>query len=1494
MTEEAQIASVQYEVWQNRNSSKQASKQASKDIRKKAWRREMVHKACLGFGTLVLVVGLVFNIMTATIESWVLAEVDGVEACSVEGDTPLGSLGLFSASYDPTCVAGVPQASSFEFFPKSETKTVEFFPLFPTQTAFGGALSNDKLTEEGAIAFVLDAGNTPDVTSFESCEDAFEAGGAVENRAAALAAGEVYSGLVQEFDEQYDSLIGVAGAIVPGLQSLFVSGVYNGVELYLDSLVGGIASAVDAANLFAANFGYSDAGTDATGTGVCAPYADAVTCLVSISGSDLVTAAGQIGLEVEQLGTAQALILGSEAVAAVCGGPGATFAACVWGGEATRYNATGVDTTERVSSVQLEDNPVFAGAVSGILGAPVPIDYVVPGSESFAPLAFIFDVVCPSGSDRGTWTSCKAESSGLALGARASIPQTFDASGSPSILAFFLELAINESNAAGITTAVTQWVTDRDATPTQTSWTRLFQLLLIEDVALSFESVLPSTIANDLDAAGLDLPTVVGGISGILSSCAAAPDTYDNCVAEIPQTPADKPTQVFPDDYSSGATAFPLCFAFQLAGLTSNCHGGPTLLDTLGQIDTSVSSSLSTFALLRDGFLGACATMEASIGVSEFPGKANLLNSLACFQFMANPALKSAQLLLAADPNDAVVQQTVALAFPNTFKLLVDLGIDQFPPLETSGTDSGSLGVPGVNSTIEEAADREKRISLCSDNDEDIRRIKLAQVLIPTALASGFVSLGLAIAAMVVDKGHFAIISGLLSLAAGVMVLSAFLLVLNAPVYAPELRSRVFTGDRPDLRLALSFLLSMVAVMLADSELSVTGCSADPRATGAGVTAAVMASGAVGVDGSDQAEAKELHRPSVHLRHVETQLALELSRKKGGKGCLSRERDDEHPDMRLMTLRQWRVWEARRCDEQQRVARRKRDKQRKDKDSAGKPVPGKDLTRRKIPVQVRATDEMTSLRASIEHLSSKNGETVDLIQPILGGLDRFPDRWTKKKSSITQVLEGAKMDAFKKETAKEVFEEWQRDKAREARRKNQAHKRFQALTSRRSEAQKDVDSATVYVFLIKKRLLDFEEIHKPSAVSSPSKLVKHFRKMLKLRQAEEKLTVALRKQADAASLAVESLPAARKCHNSKPEGTRKLGANPVASSHALRAFENLPVQVKILGRFKVALEEEHVKLKVAFQRFDESSDGCISRHEFASMIGSMDKDVNQAQACAAFNALDVDGSGVLSFREVADFVKSVSRDTFDCIRAAVQMEREQRRNALAQQFENFAEKVAPCVQARIAQPDLFRGFFTWRTAVRQGMTKTHVAKLVSEIRTTQEALKLLRTALHRDKAKFASMFHDLDTTGDGRIDQQELAVVLDDLGFGHFDQCKAGAETIIRFIDQDGSATLDYFELARALKSNDPCRASCENVRERYQQQRHRVASGKNDKDQAKQSLLQSKRPTTADLKVLREKIVNLRLQIEEKEEEAEMLAAERDASNQEKKEDLSFGLRLC
>jgi len=123
-----------------------------------------------------------------TQQTWVIVSYPPVEECNPD-NSPLGTLGLYKTSFNPSCVANsdAAAASTFAALEKVEGPTTDFWPLFSTQTGFNG------ITQE----------------PFVSCDVSFTEGGQVQNDLDAYARTKIVDAFVsvdEGLSGNYDEL----------------------------------------------------------------------------------------------------------------------------------------------------------------------------------------------------------------------------------------------------------------------------------------------------------------------------------------------------------------------------------------------------------------------------------------------------------------------------------------------------------------------------------------------------------------------------------------------------------------------------------------------------------------------------------------------------------------------------------------------------------------------------------------------------------------------------------------------------------------------------------------------------------------------------------------------------------------------------------------------------------------------------------------------------------------------------------------------------------------------------------------------------------------------------------------------------------------------------------------------------------------------------------------------------------------------------------------
>jgi len=172
-----------------------------------------VQKIVAIVGSLLGFVSSILLIFVATQENFVKVTLPGTPACD---DDPLGTLGVYTSSYDPECTDPL---SSFQQVEAVSSPTTEFFLLFPAQTGFGGIV--------------------PGLEDFSSCEDFYNS---AVNQASLRGAGAglLFTSTDATLGLQYGELGNTIGSFKTGVPlgfTSFVSTVFApGVNSTLEGL----------------------------------------------------------------------------------------------------------------------------------------------------------------------------------------------------------------------------------------------------------------------------------------------------------------------------------------------------------------------------------------------------------------------------------------------------------------------------------------------------------------------------------------------------------------------------------------------------------------------------------------------------------------------------------------------------------------------------------------------------------------------------------------------------------------------------------------------------------------------------------------------------------------------------------------------------------------------------------------------------------------------------------------------------------------------------------------------------------------------------------------------------------------------------------------------------------------------------------------------------------------------------------------------------------
>ena len=83
---------------------------------------------------------------------------------------------------------------------------------------------------------------------------------------------------------------------------------------------------------------------------------------------------------------------------------------------------------------------------------------------------------------------------------------------------------------------------------------------------------------------------------------------------------------------------------------------------------------------------------------------------------------------------------------------------------------------------------------------------------------------------------------------------------------------------------------------------------------------------------------------------------------------------------------------------------------------------------------------------------------------------------------------------------------------------------------------------------------------------------------------------------------------------------------------------------ELYGKFKRAMDEEHITLRDVFRKIDTSGDETMDLNEFKRMFTKIDDDITDHDAQLWFNTIDFDGNGEVSLPEfITDFNHYIDR-----------------------------------------------------------------------------------------------------------------------------------------------------------------------------------------------------------------------------------------------------------
>jgi len=696
----------------------------------------MVNKACVGAGTGLIFIATTLTIVISIIQEWVIvtypATINGevVDVC-LDSPQPLGKLGVYTAVFDPACVAESDAAANTTFagLARAEGPTTEFWPLFPAQTSLNG-LSTKKFETceaffgENALLATSVATNDYATTNVWSALNV-GIGASYSDAAASLnkifdVIPALFAGNVAKVTGNFDE------SVASGTTDLFikVSGLLAQGGVTLETNAVSISSACGGSNTFAQ----------------CSSAAEVK--LTQVSG-------GNAGLA-QCIATA-----GSDQIAVSNCGSASLNSLC----------------ESVITDFDVNEDPI-ATCKTAVEGALSSVQDYVDGLDLLSP-------ACGSGAN---FTACVAELISVSV---VEVNGTLAISnGNAAMLAtivrtangnnLFVPAATTNQTLIEVMSQVNLAVVGVLATPEETQKIEgakiLAQLSLVNYTSASLSGFL----------AGL-----IGGLNETAPSYPASLALYGGAKAIC-----DMCTEYSQDDLvvcesfvGANFAPFPQNMSATLQGIVRGFYVNPEVIavamSKLEITDATVAAGL--VKVMTDRVIEKCTTsgndcLNSMIGTAA---QAIVPENWYSNDYLFNFAVKLKAPAYAG-------QSFANFAAANLYSTAAGAALKGCISKNLSRAFCGvGVNTQVVNNFFEDPATaNQSYVEQCNDDVEDARRIKLAQKLMPASIGLQAVGLILAVVALAASKGPAGVVGAVLALAGTACATSALLLVRGAPVYA--------------------------------------------------------------------------------------------------------------------------------------------------------------------------------------------------------------------------------------------------------------------------------------------------------------------------------------------------------------------------------------------------------------------------------------------------------------------------------------------------------------------------------------------------------------------------------------------------------------------------------------------------------------------------------------------------------------------------------------
>ena len=215
----------------------------------------------------------------------------------------------------------------------------------------------------------------------------------------------------------------------------------------------------------------------------------------------------------------------------------------------------------------------------------------------------------------------------------------------------------------------------------------------------------------------------------------------------------------------------------------------------------------------------------------------------------------------------------------------------------------------------------------------------------------------------------------------------------------------------------------------------------------------------------------------------------------------------------------------------------------------------------------------------------------------------------------------------------------------------------------------------------------------------------------------------------------------------------------------------------IMRKMQSHIDKSMLKVNSIFKQFDTSGDGLLSKVEFRkgieAILATALFTVSKAEINGIFNRIDVDGSKEVSYREFLQELRNA-----DPVRQAALLAHKNTKPTLV-------EKQELARQETMKELELKR------------LQKNTLKSLNEDVDPFSAVSQRAQQFLKKNMQKAINLFREMDTSGDGLIDEGELREGMKLLGL---DLTNEEFQSLWRGLDSDGSGACDMKELEAALR----------------------------------------------------------------------------------------------